>query len=205
MPTNPFSTLPLPIGDDARERDARPQRSFKPPSRELSTSTRDEPLRAEDALKQRGLNRPLSSLMSDVKERIGKDRDGIVRDKDGIMRLTDSALTYQSPPRRTNPNGLSFELLEKDREKISLSMLGGMGLKRDREDDEGSSKTDKKKRHHHHHHPHPHPHPHTQSVLAPLPRFSLLLTVCASILAISAITTITTRTSLLPVAWNHPR
>ncbi|KAA8911533.1 histone deacetylation protein Rxt3-domain-containing protein [Sphaerosporella brunnea] len=165
MPPSPFSispSLPLPaVGDDARERDVRPQR-FKP-SRETSLGGRDEPLRAEDAL-QRGLGRSLSSLMEEEKKRtIGKDRDGIIRDKDGIMRLSESALTYHSPPKRSTSR-LEFDVgrswsdhmakeVEKDRdgrERLSAG-LGMGGMKRDREDDEISSKTEKKKRHHHHH------------------------------------------------------
>lgn len=157
MPPSPFSnspSLPLPaVGDDARDRDARPQR-FKP-ARDIigMAGGRDEPLRAEDAL-QRGLNRSLSSLMEDDKKRnVGKDRDGIVRDKDGIMRLTDSALAYHSPPRRglglgerTWGEHIVGGVVEKDgRERMA------MGMKRDREDDDSSSKAEKKKRHHHHH------------------------------------------------------
>jgi flagellar biosynthesis GTPase FlhF len=166
MPQSPFSispNLPLPtIGDDARDRDARPQR-FKP-SREASSGGREEPLRAEDAL-QRGLGRSLSSLMEEEKKRtIGKDRDGIIRDKDGIMRLSDSALTWNSSPKRSTSR-LEFDIghswgaraqeVEKDRDgRERLSAGLGMGMKRDREDDEGSSKTEKKKRHHHHTIPH---------------------------------------------------
>jgi len=168
MPPSPFSitnTMPLPaVGDDARDRDARPQR-FKPP-RETSLGGRDEPLRAEDAL-SRGFGRSLSSLMEDEKKRnIGKDRDGIIRDKNGIMRLTDSALTYQSPPRRSAGLGMEANTIVRDWGDLpkETDRGGGMSMKRDREDDESSaSKTEKKKRHHHHHQ-----HPH-QSV-PPIPR-----------------------------------
>jgi hypothetical protein len=108
--------------------------------------------------------------MADGKERVGKDRDGIVRDKDGIMRLTDSALAYHSPPRRSAGlglgwNDLSKDVLEKEREGrdkvgmgMGMGMMGGMGMKRNLEDDDNSSKAEKKKRHHHHHQ-------HPQSVL----------------------------------------
>jgi hypothetical protein len=174
MPPSPFSnspSLPMPVvGDDARERDARLQR-FKG-SRDVGPLSgggiRDEPLRAEDAL-QRGLNRSLSSLIEDDKKRnVGKDRDGIVKDKDGFMRLTDSAMAYQSPPRRTTGASLGdigrnwSEHLPKellvDRERVEREKTvggGAAGVKRDREDDENSIKMDKKKRHHHHHHQHP--------------------------------------------------
>lgn len=170
MPPSPFSNSPsLPaVGEDARDRDNRPQR-FRPPSREVSLTGRDnEPLRAEDALKQRGLNRPLSGLLSDAKA--GKDRDGIVRDKDGIMRLTDSAVVnYHSPPRRNvglsgiNPWG---DHLPNPTDKAVLG-------KRSLEDDEVSTKSEKKKRHHHHHqHGHhlPHYHHHHEEGLLDTPK-----------------------------------
>ncbi|KAI5799850.1 histone deacetylation protein Rxt3-domain-containing protein [Geopyxis carbonaria] len=164
MPPSPFAvnaSLPaLPaIGDDARDRDG---------------PSRDEPLRAEDAL-QRGLgHRSLSSLIEqDKKINVGKDKDGIIKDRDGIMRLTDSTMTYQSPPRRNVPLGFegrdwetfpslkdlpaAKEMDEKDKPGLGIGLIGG---KRERDDDE-SSKGEKKKRHHHHHQPgHPHPHHH---------------------------------------------
>jgi hypothetical protein len=107
--------------------------------------------------------------MADGKDRVGKDRDGIVRDKDGIMRLTNSALAYHSPPRRSVGLGLGWnDHLSKDvsekeregreREKLSMGIMGGIGIKRNLEDDDNSSKAEKKKRHHHHHQ-------HPQSVL----------------------------------------
>jgi hypothetical protein len=142
------------VGEDAPEQDRRPQRFFgmaQPPG------GRDEPTRAEDALRERGFNRSISTLLDDSRRQRARDEDGIIKEKNGIMRM-------QSPPKRFPPSlsgGVpagadwndSFQknLLEGARDKEDGGKMGlGIGMgKRDRDDE--PLKVDKRKKHHHQH------------------------------------------------------
>lgn len=179
MPPSPFAITNLPVLPPVVEggRDSRRQ-GFPVGGPSFG---RDEPARAEDALRG-GLSRQSSGLAADEdRRRREKDRDNLMRERDGPQRMNGPSLGDQTQQKRVGMGIQNMEmvsmtqkwsedfrkgLMENDRErereeagKISI----GLG-KRERERDEEEAAKEKKKKHHHHHNHNHHSHVHAGMV-----------------------------------------
>ncbi|RPB13050.1 Rxt3-domain-containing protein [Morchella conica CCBAS932] len=179
MPPSPFAITNLPVLPPVVEggRDSRRQ-GFPVGGPSFG---RDEPARAEDALRG-GLSRQSSGLAADEdRRRREKDRDNLMRERDGPQRMNGPSLGDQAQQKRVGMGIQNMEIVsmtqkwsedfqkglmennrEREREEAGKISLG-LG-KRERERDEEEAAKEKKKKHHHHHNHNHHSHVHAGMV-----------------------------------------